>query len=203
MNKVIVIDLDECLCSINSFRYWIIFSFIILLVTLRWQHLNVFARIVIKRIRGRVDRVEMKRGILSVTEDLPGWAVTWFCRFLHMFSNSTVSGMVSSSDYERVPIVLCTAAPACYVEPYAKKFGFAHVFATPSVSYDGWKENLGKQKLKSLLDHYGEDIKLLAVVTDHHDDLPILERAEKRYIVRPSRATLQVLQGRFDFEVIR
>ena len=41
MNKVVVIDLDGCLCSVNSFRYWIIFSFIILFLTLRWQALIV------------------------------------------------------------------------------------------------------------------------------------------------------------------
>ena len=202
MDKVVVIDFDECFCSVNSFRYWIVFSFFILLVTLRLHALTVFSHVVLERFRGRVDRVDMKRGVLSVTEDLPKWAVALFCQFLQLFTNSTVSRMISSDRFEGASVVLCTAAPACYVEPFAKRFVFSHVFATSSVKCEGWKENFGVQKMNSLTEHYGNDMTIFAVVTDHHDDLPILEKAELRYIVRPTAATLQALNNRFDYEVI-
>jgi len=202
MNKVAIIDFDGCLCSVNSFRFWVIFSFIILFVTLRWRALVKFGYVVLARMWGKVDRVEMKRVILSVTEDLPSWSVGLFCRFLYLLTNTTVSNMISSDYFKGIPVVLCTAAPACYVRLYAQRFSFSQVMATPTVKCNDWKENFGAQKLKALIQHYGEDVNIHAVVTDHHDDLPLLEKAEKCYLVRPSADTLEALRERFKFEVL-
>jgi len=202
MTKIVVVDMDGCLCSLNSFRYWLVFAFLFSLISFRWLALFKLCVIVALRIIGRVGRVQMKRDVLAVTENFPGFYIKWFSRFLFRFTNSSVLAEMQRYDDLPVLVVLSTAAPTCYVSEYTSHFDFAHVFATPSVHEDGWKENIGREKLESLERFYGKDISLICVISDHHDDLPLLLNAEKRLLVKPSSTTLKSIAGRFKFDII-
>lgn len=204
MNRIVVVDFDGCLCSINSFRFWLIFTSLYFLFTLRWISLFKFIGFVVLRVLGLSDRVKMKRDILSITENLPQIFVQIFCRILYLFINRKV--VVEMQKYvgqqSNVFLVLCTAAPNCYIASFVTKFDFAAVFATASVFTSEWKENLGQEKLKSVEAYYGEDLIIDVVLTDHHDDLPLLLKAEKCVLVNPSKSTLVEITGRLDFELI-
>jgi len=202
MKTIVVVDLDGCLCTVNSFRYWLFFSLIFLLFSLRWAALYKFNLYIVLRIFGKSDRVRMKRDILSVTENIPTFFIKLFCRFLYLFINRNVLSEVRKYEKLQVPVVLSTAAPACYVNIFAKKIGFSHVSSTRSVFGLSWKENIGDEKWESIRAYYGKEVIIDCVFTDHHDDLPLLMRARKRVLVRPSRATLGRISGLFDFDVL-
>lgn len=200
MKNIVVVDLDGCLCSVNTFRFWLLLSPIYLLLSLHWISLFDFIKCILLRILGRADRVQMKQGVLRVTESLPPYCIAWFCRFLKLFFNRDV--LSEMRKYENVDIVLCTAAPAFYVEVLAQDLNFSKVFATAPENEHDWKENIGAVKLESLEGFYGEDVVLSCVITDHHDDLPLLLRAKRRVLVRPSGATLMRITDKFKFDTL-
>jgi len=200
MKEVVVVDLDGCLCSVNTFRFWLLFSFFYFLFSLHWILLSKFIRCVLLRIFGKTDRVQMKQDILKVTEHLPQYAINVFCGFLKIFVNRNV--LSEMHKYDSACIVLCTAAPALYVEIFAEKFCFDRVFATPSVSDVGWRENIGCVKLENVRKFYGEDVVFNCVMTDHYDDLPLLLMANRCVLVRPSDTTLVKVAGKIDFEIL-
>lgn len=200
MKNIVVVDFDGCLCSVNSFRLWLLFSPLYLLLSLHWISLFVFVKCIVLRILGKADRVQMKQGVLRVTESLPPYYIVWFCRFLKLFVNHDV--LSEMNKYENAGIVLCTAAPAFYVKIFAQNLNFSEVFATPSVYESDWKENIGRVKLETLEAFYGEGVVISCVITDHHDDLPLLLSAERRVLVRPSSVTLTKITGKFEFETL-
>jgi phosphoserine phosphatase len=146
--------------------------------------------------------VEMKQGILGVTENMPRFFIAVFSNFLIFFVNRKVCFEISRYENLSASVILCTAAPFCYVNVFAEKFNFSRVFATQSVVVENWKENMANEKLDSVVSYYGENICFECVITDHFDDLPLLLLAKRRLLVRPSNATLEAIQGQFDFEVI-
>jgi len=145
----------------------------------------------------------MKRDILSITENLPQYFINSFCLFLNLFINQNVLDTIKSYEQKIIPIVLCTAAPACYVTTFAEKFNFSKTFATPSVYQSNWKENIQYRKLELLKLFYGEDLTIECVITDHHDDLPLLLKANKRLLVKPSQKTLDKIMHQFEFDIIQ
>ena len=198
MKEIVVVDLDGCFCSVNTFRFWLLFSLLYLFFSFRWLSLYKFNKGILLRVFGKSDRVRMKVDVLRVTEQLPQYFIDWFCHFLQLFVNRDV--LAEMHKYNDEPVVLCTAAPACYVDAFAANFNFSQVFATPSVGEIDWKENIGKVKLEALIAFYGEDVVLGCVITDHHDDLPLLLRAGRRVLVRPSNATLANIANKFEFD---
>lgn len=202
MNKIVVVDLDGCLCKINSFRYWLLFTFLFFLFSFRWTSLMKFNKYIFLRIFRKSNRVEMKRDILSLTENMPRYFTVAFSGFLSLFVNRQVCSQIRRYENMNISVVLCTAAPSCYVHIFAEKFNFSQIFATPTISIKNWKENIGQEKWESVVSYYGNDVVLECVITDHHDDLPLLVHAKKRLLVGPTKGTLEAIKGHFDFDII-
>ena len=202
MKKIVVVDLDGSLIKVNSFRYWLLFSFLYFFISFRWVSLIKFIKFIVSRLLGASDRVEMKRDVLSITETLPVFFISHFVSFLCFFINKNVLVEMHKYETDQYHIDLCTAAPICYTEKIAEKLAFSHVFATPSVCVSNWKENIGSEKLVAIEACYGEDIDIECVITDHYDDLPLLARAKNRVLVRPSHVTREIVQNLFEFKTI-
>ena len=198
MKEIVVVDLDGCFCSVNTFRFWLLFSLFFLFFSLRWISLFKYIRCIFLRAFGTGDRVQMKKCVLKITEQLPRYAIGCFSGFLQLFVNRDV--LSEMRKYKEMDIVLCTAAPVIYVDVLAEKYSFAKVFATPSVYESGWEENIGRVKLENLIKYFGKDVVLSCVITDHHDDLPVLQRANRRVLVRPSAATLEKVADAFEYD---
>lgn len=200
MSKVCLVDLDGTLCRLNSFRWWMLFSVCYLLLSLRWLSLAGFIRIILLRLTVRLDRVQMKQAILELTESFPALFISLFCRFLYAFTNRKVVTRMQHN--EGAELVLCTAAPVCYVRRYAAKFAFSRVIASPSVAEPGWQETMGGRKLEQLEACYGRDVEVECVITDHHDDLPLILKAKKCLLVRPTSKTLEIIAGQVNFDIL-
>lgn len=202
MSKIVVVDLDGSLVSVNSFRLWLLFSFVFLFFSFRWFSLWDFMKTVVNRLLRRIDRVEMKKNILKSTEQFPEFFVIGFVKVLLMFINKSVLIEMRKYDGGQYDLNLCTAAPFFYADKIAKKLGFSQVFSTPSVFVSKWKENIKSEKVLALEAFYGEGFTIECVITDHHDDLPLLLKANRKVLVSPSDVTLEKISGLFEFEVI-
>ena len=85
-------------------------------------------------------------------------------------------------------IILATAAPEGYVKILAQRLGINRFCATKK----NGPENKGEEKLKNVVGILSkENMELYAVVTDHHDDLPLLEynTCGENYLMAPDRET--------------
>lgn len=97
-------------------------------------------------------------------------------------------------------VILSTASPAEYCLPLARRLGIDICHATPlTPTFAEYAENRGAAKPARLPLDRGE---LAVVVTDHHDDLPLL-RANPgiNRLINPSARTLAILRREnIDFE---
>ncbi|MDJ0950177.1 MAG: HAD family hydrolase [Alphaproteobacteria bacterium] len=94
-------------------------------------------------------------------------------------------------------LVLASASPDLYVEPLARHLGFDHVICTRvGWSVDGQLTGeldgpncYGRQKLARIEEWLASENLTgpLRVYTDHHSDLPLLQRADWPFAVCPSR----------------
>ncbi|MBF0285689.1 MAG: HAD-IB family hydrolase [Magnetococcales bacterium] len=95
--------------------------------------------------------------------------------------------------------VLSSASLELYVRPIARLLGFDHCHATPCAwtadnalaSHLGGPPLYGGEKLAALapLWHEGEGAgRRLIVYTDHHGDIPLLEKAARAVLVHPTPA---------------
>ncbi|MBR5899301.1 MAG: haloacid dehalogenase-like hydrolase [Muribaculaceae bacterium] len=116
-----------------------------------------------------------------------------FAHQLAAKANDKVVELCNRLRADRVYLCLATAAPDNYATLVARHFGFDHCIATPSdTTAPDWTENRAEHKLHSLLQHLDQyHLTLQTVVTDHHDDLPLLTACTgTRYLVNPSAQTL-------------
>lgn len=98
--------------------------------------------------------------------------------------------------------VLSTASPRSYCEPFALGEGFDFCMATETTSSrELYRENRGQAKTERLKAIDGD---LCVVVTDHHDDLPLLlaNTEGTNYLVAPSQATVDKLHVHLPSEPI-
>lgn len=201
VKRLVVVDLDGCLCTINTFRYWVIFSYLYLFLTLHWLDFFKFSVVIFRRLLGRVDRVTMKYEILVLTERLAPFFIKIFCRFLVNFFNGSLVSRLKEYD-DSVEIVLSTAAPSCYVKYLVKNVSVSKFFATQSVFGDSWIENIGQVKLEAIRKYYGSAVMIDTVFTDHYDDLPLLKHARHKVLVRPDDGTLSRLRNVVKFDIL-
>lgn len=95
-------------------------------------------------------------------------------------------------------IVLATAAPDVYARTLATQIGAVTCLATVGRPGPGWKELLAAQKSQAckawLMDTYPERAVHVTVLTDHPDDLPLLELADHA-VLQASAAGLDHLRA--------
>lgn len=105
-------------------------------------------------------------------------------------------------------LVMATAAPSLYAVTLAEMLHLDACVSTPlpqEVVLGQWHECVGQHKVERLLrllrTHQAQ---LDVVITDHHDDLALLQQPEvsRRIVVNPSPLTLRRLDG-LDVEVLR
>ena len=110
-----------------------------------------------------------------------------FTSFLHSRINRRVLDIVRSGSRA----ILASAAPELYACPFAAKAGISVI----SASRPHEAENRGERKLADVIRQGAVFDRNTVVITDHHDDLPLLKANKEglNYIVKPSRKSLGIL----------
>jgi phosphoserine phosphatase len=192
--KIYVFDLDFTFVSLNTFHYWILFT----LKTFWYKPIVVvrILRILLKRYFRVIKHSEMKKELLElVNKKHCKVNVSKFTDFLENNINNNVFEYFLSLKNEIT--ILATAAPDVYAIPFGQRLGFRHITATSSITDDNWVENIKEQKCLSVQKIIQSNINykgyLIEVITDHHDDLPIMKLAAHTRLVNPSDKTLCII----------
>jgi len=191
--KIVVIDLDGTLVSINSFHKWMIFIFKKSLITNRIDSCKIIYSI-LKRFVKLTTHKQMKYSILQISEkEIYLKYIDEFVEELSVYVNTKV---MSYLDDTNNVTILATAAPLVYVELFSKKFKFDYTTATPLSSDENWFENIRGKKKETLnkvllsIDKNHCDL----VVSDHHDDIGIMELSKNILLVNPSEKSIALLE---------
>lgn len=191
--KIIVVDLDGTLLSTNTFHKWIIFLFRKSLYINPFHSIQILF-ILAQRLLKQITHKEMKYKILKISQkENYTYYIASFIESLNKYLNQDVLSHVQE---ENSLTILATAAPALYANAIASKYNIDYCSATPSIFSNIWYENIKEKKkenLQELLDHLNlKDIAI--VISDHHDDLWIMEMATRVILVNPSEKTKNILQ---------
>jgi len=193
VKKVVVVDLDGTLLSTNTFHKWMIF---LLKKTLKYNFIDGLKIIFFsfKRIFKRITHKQLKFEILKISEQsYYSDSIHTFVEELAIYINRKVLDHMETED---VISILATAAPEIYAETIAEKYHFTYCIATPKISQSEWYENIKEEKkksLKKLLNKIGER-EIDIVLSDHYDDIPIMNMANTVYLVNGSFETKQKLK---------
>lgn len=197
MQKGLVVDLDGTLLSTNTFTQFIIQSTIVMIHTHKWGKVWLLIQVIIKRKLKQVTHEQMKFKILQITNDLfSEQEILQFAQKLSKERNNNVIKVIT--DYKKQGYITClsTAAPFIYAKKIQEIFNIDLICATPSpINNLSWKENVKEEKCNNTIKLLNSNnIGLNIFITDHYDDIPLLEISkEKNILISPSKKTLNKL----------
>ena len=192
-NKVIVIDLDGTLLNVNTFHKWFIFLFKKTLFINPIDSLKILF-IALRRILKVIEHKDMKYKILKISESKKYTVhVDEFVSTLDIYLNKEVFSYIKEENIT----ILATAAPSLYTQTIAKKYNLNYSICTPPSSQEEWYENIREEKKESLKELLNilNIRKIDRVISDHYDDIPIMEMAEKTLLVNASLKTQNLIRN--------
>lgn len=200
--KVLVVDLDGTLYSINTFHYFIWF---IILHNIRIFRILSVIKISINilfRIFKISSHSKMKYDILKRIANDTQIDYTKFVNTIDKFKKDL---KVDKKQFDLT--ILATAAPYCYANIIANNENFDLCIATNfkdsifNDEFENSKEIKRNNVMNALLKN--EIHKIDTLITDHIDDLPLMKLSKKNRIVSPNRELeAQLKQHRISYEII-
>ena len=200
MRKALAIDLDGTLLATNSFQDYLLFCGQAAVHSFRFDiALSIVCWVGLRKLR-LIRHATMKHHLLNRTASFMQHKerLDLFVEHELISINRRSLKLVEQYRSRGYLLILTTAAPGLYAHALAENLHIDLCCATqlPSEVVIGeWHENVGAQKVDSLrrllLVHKAE---LAAVITDHYDDLPLLNYNEgDNFVVAPSPKTQQML----------
>jgi phosphoserine phosphatase len=186
---MIVVDFDRTLIKVNSFPRWVFF---ILAQSLLSGRFPLFWRIAVllaqRKILGRISHEDFKKRCM-----LSGFPDDWNRRFagkcaafLREELYSDIVDFIRTGD----TVVLCSAAPQCYLEPFAgivfKEFKDRVFIIGSKIVNGGLVNNFGMEKVNNLKAMFTAPA-VSMVFTNSYDDMPLAAIAEKTVLVGPGK----------------
>lgn len=203
-----VIDLDESLAKINTFRLWTVRAFLVdgpTTIGDRIYSIGVFLAAYSRRLLGVIDHAELRRTFVTA------WGLrmrrargpdgrTFNSRFASQIVDTHLYEPVlrlienHRTEHPRGRMILATAAPSFYATTVAHTLGLeacATLVTDEALMLDPdtpWIPNVGGVKLASVQDLLQQTA--FKVVTDSCDDWPLISAASEVYLVKPSARLL-------------
>lgn len=209
MKKGIVVDLDGTLLQTNTFKDYIIF-----VIKEGVHHFKLHIAILLffwvlcRKLR-LITHETMKYQVLRVSLSfMTESRLRSFVSQIETKQNMKVVKLCQRFQQEGYYMLLSTAAPENYVQFLYSDFLFDYYCASPLPTKKGtqWRENVREQKKNNTLEIlHKENVSLEIMITDHYDDLPLLEEQKKRNIlVSPSTKTIEKLsQLKINYDIIK
>jgi hypothetical protein len=200
-DKVVVVDLDGTLVSVNTFREFVVFAACMLLGKGKIGRVCMITGAVMARKMRLISHSSMKKTVLRyVLPCLTDGEKGVFVNQLTKYTQSSVTKIIEDCKNRGYKAILATAAPEIYAVPFAEKLGFDDCVATSSTvdKKVRWKENVGNNKVDSVknwIDKHNAVIDI--VITDHHDDIPLMKYNHQgtNYLYNPSKQTIAECRG--------
>ncbi len=202
--KVIVVDLDGTLYTINTFHYFIKFLFGYSVKNFNIALLFKIIMAATARLLGMTNHAQMKYAILKSIDKIKDIDYSKFVDQIN--SKKRDIAVLNDSDFETK--ILATAAPSCYADIIAKREMFDVCLATQFRASGFVKEfeNIKDVKKDSVINYLSSigfsEIDIL--VTDHLDDFPLMKLAKRNILVSPStELKSQLEQHQIYYETIQ
>ena len=192
--KVLVVDLDGTLYSVNTFHHFI--KFLINHCFNKFDVLLLSRVIIITLFRGLklVSHSKMKYIILKGIMNKTNIDYQKFVNNISVYKRSISAIREDTFDIE----ILATAAPLCYSNIIAQNEGFDVCLGTdfPLSGFNEEFENIKEIKKNAVLNYLisVENYDFDTFITDHLDDIPLMKYANKNILICPSSATLKEVE---------
>ena len=202
--KVLVVDLDGTLYSINTFHYFIWFLFKYSIKNLKIELLMVIKVSTTLRGLKLISHAKMKYNILkSIKNDTK---IDYNSFVQNLSENKRNINLIKDDSFDLK--ILATAAPLCYSDIIAKNEGFDYCIATkfPELNYTDDFENSKEIKMQNVQNYLSENNidNIEVLITDHIDDLPLMKLSKHNIIVNPDSDLEKVLNAnKISFEVYK
>ncbi len=202
--KVLVVDLDGTLYSINTFRYFIKY---ILRNSVNRYDIVLLMKVLLtmaSRLFNIISHSKMKYNILNAIKEKDYIGYQKFVSSIS-FSKRSIP-LINDKDFDIK--ILATAAPSCYANIIAKNEGFNLCLGTEfsDRSFSDKFENIREVKKKNVMHYLSKKgiHEIDVFITDHIDDLPLIKLTKKNIIINPSELMKKELkQNLISFEVLK
>lgn len=198
MRSALIIDLDGTLLQTNTFRDYLRFCGRCATSAFRWDlSLSIGWWVMLRKMR-LISHSTMKRHLMQRTVlfmQRKG-RMDDFVEEELLLCNPHVKAQMERYRNRGHMLVLATAAPNFYAKALADDHRLDACLGTPlpsEVVIGDWHENVGEEKAHNLQRFLQQhDARLDAIITDHHDDLPLLRLHPQgpNYLVAPSAQLL-------------
>ena len=201
--KVLVVDLDGTLYTINTFHHFLKFLIIYAVKNFRIVLAFKIGIVIVFRLLKIITHAKLKYNILKIIASRRDIDYQKFVSGIQLNKRNLELLNDHSFDIK----ILATAAPSCYAELIAKNENLDACLGTdfPKLEFYSEFENIKETKKNSLINYLQLKgiTEIDAFVTDHEDDLPILKIANRNIVVSPNNEFKQLLiKNNISFETI-
>ena len=182
-DPILIIDLDETLLSINSFRIWSAYFLYGKFENLNFQKRSLLwfkaAKIFAERKILRHSHAQTKSALhkLCIQAD-NNKALENILIKLEQKIRPNMRGVLELIAQNKIDAILATAATSFYAEPFAARVGFSHITSTKLNE----KENRGEEKSRRVLEFFEKqdwENRKKIFFTDHLEDMPFILKSDK------------------------
>lgn len=201
IKKVVVADLDGTFINGNTLNMYVRFIVGEMLLRGHVRGAAGILREVIRRKLRKTSHLSMKYAILSISQGfVTDRIIDKYVRKTLNHVNPEVAALLEKYRRDGCLTYLATAAPEEYAAAIASRCGFDRCIATPSPNgkESEWWEARGPKKADMVENAVAADHGVLvAVITDHYDDIPLMMLNRNgngvNWLVNPSNVTLLAL----------
>jgi phosphoserine phosphatase len=199
--KILVVDLDGTLYSINTFHYFI--KYLIFKCFIKFKIVLLFRLILTISSRLFLTHAKMKYQILKLLHNRNDIDYVEFVNSISKKARDLSIFIDESFDIK----ILATAAPTNYAKIIAKNHQFHECLGTEflGAKYNSTFENSKNVKKNNVI-RYLNSKNLSEVdvfITDHLDDLPLMKLAKRNILIKPNEDLInQLKQFSISFEVL-
>ncbi|OEK08779.1 hypothetical protein A8C32_00435 [Flavivirga aquatica] len=199
--RVLVVDLDGTLFTINTFHYFI--KYLIIYSIKNFKFILLFKLCLAIASRLFATHAKMKYFILKLLKNRVDIDYENFITTIAVKKRYIPEVYDKNFDIK----ILATGAPSCYANVIAKNEQFNICLGTdfPNSTFDPLFENMKAVKKENVMNCLKvENINEIdTLITDHIDDLPLIKLAKRNIIVEPNEELISILkQNSIFFEVI-
>lgn len=201
--KKIVYDLDGTLVKFNTFKYWIIISFLYPLITLRFRELIKISSLIIGRISGENDRLAFKSKLLAFQSERSYWSQVGKA-YAYLLYKFFIRKELFVDKYKEDKACLATAAPDIYAVPLSNYLNIFSCVLCTYVKDNDMVEVFSENKKDFVMSFFDKNPDVL--YTDHSDDIPLSLVCNKTFFVSPKDNCLNKIvncKKMINYEIIK
>lgn len=191
--RLVVIDLDGTLVDCNTFPRWVLWVLKDSLCHIRVQDFFTILYLLVKRKFFLSSHKDFKSRLESFSFSTA--CVDGFVRSLEKKRNVQLVQKIRDGLYDDGVVLIATAAPSQYASSLVRQCKVNASVLASHWGKTGFKDNVGYEKLAAVREWaVKNNCRLDTVITDHYDDLPLMQAARTVYLVQPAQQTVQAVK---------